>query len=276
MDHAEARALLMELALEPARLRDFDHDLGPGSSELRAHLATCADCGAELRAWQATVAALDLTASAAPSDEEVPARSILRAADPAGIALPAGLRARTLAAARERTSSPALRVAASRRAMRPPAWLAIAAAVVLLLGGAVLVVDRTRQLDQARADTAALATVTNSLDRILEDPGHQVALLRTPAGVSAGSVSWSSSEGSVVVLAGALQSPPPGDVYRCWIGQGGASVPVGEMSFSGSMAYWAGSLDSWSVTVASGDRFWVSLEPSGGGSGGTQVLVGTL
>jgi hypothetical protein len=160
--------------------------------------------------------------------------------------------------------------------MRPLAWLGIAAALIVLLAGAVVVVERTQQLDQARADTAALANVTASLDRILQDPGHQVVLLRTPAGTPAGSVSWSASEGTVVVLADALQRPPSGQVYRCWIEQNGAGVPVGEMRFSGSVAYWAGNLDSWSVTFAPGDRFWVSLEPIGGGSSGTQVLVGTL
>lgn len=277
MDHPEARARLMDLALEPARLRGIEQDEGPGSSELRAHLATCADCRAELEAWRATVAALDMAVSAAPMDGDAPARSLRELAASAGVvALPAGLRARTLAAAQGPTSSPVPSVAAPRRAMRPLAWLAIAAALVVFLGGAAAVVDRTQKLDQAQADTAALDTVTASIDRILQDPGHQVALLTTPAGAAAGSVSWSASEGTVVVLTGALQSPPPGHVYRCWIEQAGAQVAVGEMRFSGSIAYWAGSLDSWGVTFAPGGRFSVTLEPGGGGSSGTPVLVGTL
>jgi hypothetical protein len=80
----------------------------------------------------------------------------------------------------------------------------------------------------------------------------------------------------VVVLTTALQSPPAGQVYRCWIEQDGAGVAVGEMQFSGSTAYWAGSLGSWGNAVAPSGRFWVSLEPVAGGSRGTLVLTGTL
>jgi hypothetical protein len=118
--------------------------------------------------------------------------------------------------------------------------------------------------------------VTATLDGILQDSSHQVALLKTPAGTPAGTVSWSASDQSVVVLTTALLNPPPGQVYRCWIVQGGASVAVGEMHFSGSTAYWAGSLGSWGNAVAPGSRFWVSLEPVAGGSKGTLVLVATL
>ena len=152
---------------------------------------------------------------------------------------------------------------------------AVAVLVVLVVGGAVIV-DRTGQLDRAKADSAALAGVTATLDGILQDPGHQVAVLKTPAGTPAGTVSWSASDRSVVVLTTALQSPPAGQVYRCWIEQNGAGVAVGEMQFSGSTAYWAGSLGSWGNAVAPSSRFWVSLEPVAGGSKGTLVLVGTL
>jgi hypothetical protein len=278
MDHAEARARLLDLALEPARLRGPDPELGPQSSDLRAHLATCADCRAELDAWRAAVAALDTTVSSGPADGTVTRSSLRELADSAGnLALPPGLRARTLAAAQEHASPPIRRVPVSGRAVGPRAWLAIAAALVVVLGGVAFVVaDRTRQLDQARSDTAALETVTAGLDRILQDPSHQVALLTTPAGKPGGSVSWSSSLGTVVVVADALQSPPPGHVYRCWIEQSGMRTAVGEMHFSGSLAYWAGSLDSWGVPFAPGGRFGMSLESIGGGFGSSPVLVGAL
>jgi anti-sigma-K factor RskA len=152
----------------------------------------------------------------------------------------------------------------------------MAAVLVLLLGGGAILVDRTGQLDRAKADAAALAGVTAILDGILQDPAHQVALLETPAGAPAGTVSWSASDQSVVVLTTALQSPPAGQVYRCWIERNGASVGVGEMQFNGSTAYWAGSLGSWGDGLAPGGRFWVSLEPIGGSSKGTLVLAGTL
>ncbi len=280
MDHAEARTRLMDLALEPARMRGFDRDVSAGSSELREHLDTCAECRAELSAWRKTVAALDTAVRSTPAAGDVPGSSLAELAATAGVAaLPAGLRARTLAsvAAGQRTGTTDPRVAFPRRARSLPVWLGLAAAFVLMFASAAfVVVDRTRQLDQARADAAALTDVTATLDRILQDPGHQVAQLTTLAGAPAGSVSWSAPEATVVVLTGALQSPPAGQVYRCWIAHGGSSVAVGEMHFSGSTAYWAGSLDSWGATFAPGGHFWVSLEPIGGGSNGTRVLVGNL
>ena len=277
MDHAEARVRLSDLALEPARLRRFERDDDPDVSELRRHLAGCPECRAELEAWRATIAALDTAVSTTPIDRGLPATSLrtLSASDGA-VALPAGLRARTLAAVDEPISSPVPLVAMSRRRTRLPAWLALAAAIVVVVAGAALVVDRNGQLDQARANAAALQNVTVSLDRILQDPSHRVALLTTSGGAPAGSLSWSAATDTVVVLAATLQSPLAGQVYRCFIEQNGSRVAVGEMWFSGSLAYWAGTLDSWGAAPAAGSRFLVSLEPIGGGSDGTPVLSGNL
>jgi hypothetical protein len=277
MDHAEAREQLLDLALEPARLRELEADTSPGSAELRAHLATCAACRDDLEGWRRTLAALHMAVSVDPLYGDVPAGSLGELAASAGAATPsAELRARTLAAAHRQTRTPVLRVQAPPRSVRWPALLAMAAVLVVLVVGGAVVVDRTGQLDRAKADAAALAGVTATLDGILQDPGHQVALLKTPAGTPAGTVSWSASDQSVVVLTTALQSPPTGQVYRCWIEQNGAGVAVGEMQFSGSTAYWAGSLGSWGNAVAPNSRFWVSLESVAGASKGTLVLVGTL
>jgi hypothetical protein len=277
MNHTEAREQLLDLALEPARLRELEADTSPGSAELRAHLATCGACRDDLEGWRRTLAALHMAVSVDPMDGDVPAGSLGELAASAVAATPsAGLRARTLAAAHRQGPSPVLRVQVSSRSVRWPARLAMAAVLVVLVGGGAVIADRTGQLDRAKADAVALAGVTATLDGILQDPGHQVALLKTPAGTPAGTVSWSDSDQSVVVLTTALQNPPPGHVYRCWIEQNGAGVAVGEMQFTGSTAYWAGSLGSWGNAVAPSGRFWVSLEPVAGGSTGTLVLEGTL
>ena len=277
MDHAEARELLLDLASEPARLRELDRDPGAGAAGLRAHVATCAACGADRDAWRATFAALDMAIRADVTGGDDPARSLGDLARSAGsVTPPARLRERTLAIALEETPVPLRRAATPRRSLRPAAWLAIAAALVVFVGGAAIAVDRSRQLDQARAENAALAGVTATLDQILQDPGHRVATLTTSAGAPAGSLSWSASNGTVAVLSTALQAPPAGQVYRCWIEQDGARVPVGEMQFSGSTAYWAGSLASWGYAPAPGDRFTVSLEPAAGGGGGTPTLMASL
>jgi anti-sigma factor RsiW len=277
MDHTEAREQLLDRALEPARLRNLDGDTSPESAELRAHLATCPACQSELAAWLGTFDALDVAVGADRAGRGVPATSLgALAGSGDAVTPPDGLRARTLASAMAHTSSPVGRVQAPARSIRWPAWLALAAVLVVFVGGAAVIVDRSGQLDRAKADATALAGVTATLDGILQDPGHQVALLTTPAGTPAGTVSWSASDQSVVVLTTALQSPPAGQVYRCWIEQNGAGVAVGEMQFSGSTAYWAGSLGSWGNAVAPSGRFWVSLEPVAGGSRGTLVLTGTL
>jgi anti-sigma factor RsiW len=278
MDHAEAREQLLDLALEPARLHALETAPSPEWAELRVHLATCPNCKAELAAWRGTYAALDLALSSDPAAGAVSATSLMALAASAGdVVPPAGLRARTLGAAADtRAPSPVGAFKAPRRLPRWPAFLAMAAALVVFIGGAAIVVDRTGQLDRAQAEVTSLAGVTATLDRVLQDPGHHVAVLRTPAGTPAGSVAWSSSGVSVVVLTTALQNPPPGQVYRCWVQQAGAGVVLGEMQFSGSTAYWAGSVRSWVDSLSSGDRFWVSLEPVGGGSRGTLALEGTL
>jgi hypothetical protein len=112
---------------------------------------------------------------------------------------------------------------------------------------------------------------------VLQDPGYRVALLTTAAGTTGGSVAWSRSEGYVVVLASSLQSPAAGQTYRCYVIKGGSTVEVGEMWFSGSLAYWVGNLDSWGLAQP-GSRFSVNLEPTAAGSAqvGTPVLTGTL
>ena len=106
MDHAEARERLLDLAAEPARLRELPTGAGAGSPELQAHLAACASCRADLDGWQAMFAALDLALGADPVGG-APATSLreLAAADSAALPtdlptdLPADLRARTLAMA---------------------------------------------------------------------------------------------------------------------------------------------------------------------------------
>jgi hypothetical protein len=287
MDHAEARTRLSDLAAEPGRLRRFNRADNSDSPELREHLAGCAECRADLDAWRSTIAALDTAVGTAPTDGAEPAGSLRELAAYGGRAtLPAGLRARTLALTQQRSDpvasrisphSPVSSIESGRRSLRLPAWLAIAAAVVILIAGGAVIVDRTQQLNYSRSDLAALQTVTAGLDRVLQDPGYRVAVLTTAAGTTGGSVAWSRSEGYVVVLASSLQSPPAGQTYRCYVIQGGSRVAVGEMWFSGSLAYWVGNLDSWGPAQP-GSRFSVNLEPTSAGSTpvGTPVLTGTL
>jgi hypothetical protein len=245
---------------------------------LRAHIQTCSDCKTELESWRSTVAALDTAVSPSSAEADDPARSLRELAASTGAAtLPPGLRERTLAAAGESASPLPIRgISEARRARRLPVWLAAAAVLVLLVGGGAFTVDRTFQLNQANSELSALTSATSDLDRILADSGHKVAQLSTLDGTPAGSVSWSTAQDQVVVLTTALQAPPDGRVYRCRVVSNGSAVIVGEMSFSGSVAYWAGSISSWGANFTPGSQFTVSLEPTDWSSGGTRVLVGTL
>lgn len=104
MDHAEARARVSDLALEPARLRRFDRAGDPGEVELREHLAGCADCRAELDAWRSNIVALDTAVGTTPADGVQPAGSLRElAATGSSLTLPPSLRARTPALEQERT-----------------------------------------------------------------------------------------------------------------------------------------------------------------------------
>ena len=93
MDHAAAHEGLADLALEPRRLWRIQDDASADAVALRAHLALCADCRAELDAWRRVHAGLDVATAAAAT----PLRSI-EPSEPPGPSR--ALRERTLAAVR--------------------------------------------------------------------------------------------------------------------------------------------------------------------------------
>jgi hypothetical protein len=117
--------------------------------------------------------------------------------------------------------------------------------------------------------------VTAVLGRVLSEPDHRVVSLAAADGTKQGSVAWSTHD--LAVMTTALDRPPTGQVYRCWIERDGVRSPVGQMWFVGDLAYWTGSLDDWAtITLDGGGRFGVSLEPASGGTGGQPVLVADL
>ncbi len=251
MDHAEVRERLADLALEPARLWGLEDDGSPDGVALREHLDACEACHAELVAIRRTDGALR---DALAAGEE--------AEPPAALRAPPGLRASVLDAS------------AIRRSPRPRLPLALAAALVLALTSGGFLLQRSAQLDVASTELAGLSSATAALDRILADPDHRVVTLRAADGMAGGTVAWDGSE--VVVLATSLTRPTDGRIYRCWVEEGGDRSGVGTMWFSGSTAYWAGTLDEWGAALGPGSRFGVSLiQPAGGGEP-LPVLVGDL
>lgn len=291
MDHAEARSDLADLVLEPARLRLL---AGPveaatmtaADAALLDHIATCPACASELVAWRRTLGLLDAAMAGADGRPRSSLSGFATAeAGSTAIELPPDLRERTLASVRSAgvarpwvatrsAAAPVGRVSGARRML--PAWLALAAVVAILVVGAGLLLDRGRQLESAQTQARELAAVVSRLDGILQEPGHQTSALTSSTGAAAGSVAFGPSSGDIVVVTHALDAPPAGFVYRCWIESGGSRTAIGEMIFSGSTAYWAGSLAGWGGGVAPGERLGVSLEPAAGGVDGQPVLVATF
>lgn len=275
MLHAEAHERLADLALEPARLGALEVDASPEAAALRAHLAECERCRADVAGWQRAWAELGASHS---GGEPVP--------EP--IRAPASLRARTLEAAfapRAPSTAPLAAAAAvapagdgSSRPVRRPAvgrrmpWLLAAAALVIALGAGGLAWTGATQLQREQAANAELAQVATSFDRVLADPVHWVVPLRATDGAPGGTLAWSRTD--LVVVTRVLPAPSDGRSYVCWVERDGIRTPVGSMRFSGATGYWSGAMAGWGADFAPGARFGVSLKADNGEA--VPVLVGSL
>lgn len=297
LGHAEAHERLADLALEPGALERLGT---PATEELAAHVATCEACSHDVHAWRRTHAALDASLGSGPqrlelgdlaADEPIAAPAALRGvilgvvrdlpgtrtATAPGAAPMAGPAAAPMAAGTiEPVASPAARrLPAARRF--PPARriLPLVAVLAVIVAGAGLLADQSLRLDRARQESAALEAVTATLDRVLSDPAHRVVDLRGADGTVSGSLSWSSRD--LVVLTTALEPPPPGKVYRCWIERDGVRSPMGQLWFAGGTAFWSGSLEEWATTsFEAGGTFGISLEPVSGPAGNPAILAADL
>lgn len=316
MGHAEAHERIVDLALEPAALAALADEVegrsgvpAAGSARhdldgLAEHVATCPRCRLQLNGWRATHRALDL--AVAPVDAEhgparlddlahdpmIPAPPALRdrilstaSASPARVAGTAGDASDVGRARADRVSSagPTGSTLPTPEAGRRP-WsfptllvrrvLPIAAAVAILVG-ALAFAQQASRLDATRSEVAALEGVTMVLDRLLRDPDHHVVALAAADGSARGSLAWSSRD--LVVMTSALDRPPAGQTYRCWVERDGVRTPVGEMWFAGRLAYWTGSLDEWAtISLDKAGRFGVSLVSDTKGASSDPVLVATL
>lgn len=302
--HAEAHERLLDLALEPEALQRLALDL----TEMNArsmddpfvvHVASCSTCRDAVASWERTHSTVRQALSGPPGSAEIRLADL---AEDTPIAAPAALRSILLeriggssdfepaprGAGREnevalrddeasdslptpesRSVRRGLRLVGRRRHLLP---LVAVIAIVAVTGG--LVINQSTRLDEARRETAALELVAATVDRVLRDPAHRVVDLRAADGAPAGSISWSSRD--FVVLTGALQPPPPGRIYACWIERDGVRSPVGQMWFAGGTAFWTGSLDEWATTSFGSGTFGISLEPVTGPRGNPAVLVGDL
>lgn len=237
MDHADVRAWLDDAFFLPGRLRALDDAPAADSdlTPLRAHLASCAECSAELDALHTTAAALDLALGPPPAARE-----------------------RVLANVRDlgRERRPVAGVAFFRRRISlARASAAVALGVVLALGlGSVL-----GAASRAPEEPSRLSQAVAQIGERLRDPDVQQLALRDGSGERAGLLFLSASAGRLAVFTSALLPPARGE-YGCYLERDGERTAIGPMHFEGEVAFWAGPMSGPADLGRSGDRFLVTLD----------------
>jgi hypothetical protein len=261
MDHAAAHERIEDLLLEPARLAGLDSSQDARDVALREHVASCATCRADLEAWASLQHRL---AVALPGSADDAAAAV----EP--IEVPPSLRAGVIAAVRDADRAPAPAVTSIVRSAPSPSrrrhavmrWLPIAAAFVVLVGAVTIAVDQVGQRASADAQATALSNAIAAVNRVLVAPEHWVVGLKDSSGAPGGSISWSSQD--LVVLTTALEPPPAGRHYACWLLEDSGASRIGTMYFAGQTAYWVGSLDEWATfRIGPSTRFEVTLPQPG-------------
>ena len=205
--HALSGAYALD-ALTPDEARAFEE-----------HLATCESCRDEVRSLREAASALaEPVADAPPArlrDNVLAGISQVRPLPPVG-----GTLADDEAPTGITTTQPD--ELAARRRRRAPAWLvAVAAALALLAGGAVVrSVQLSQQLDSVTASGADIAQIVTA-------PDATTSTAQVSGGGRAAVVS-SESLGRAVLVTDGMPAAPAGKVWQVWyIGDDGAPSSAG-------------------------------------------------
>jgi len=273
VDHAAAHERIADLALEPGGLEVALASPAPENRALAEHVAGCERCLADIAAWRGVHRTLGSALRLGAPGQRPDLEPIEAGAD---------LRRAVLASASEQTrpqpaSAPRLGGIQIPALRIPSLVLGLAAALVVAIGGTLLLAGPATDLARTVAEARSLSSVVAATNRVLADPHHTVVALATSDGAPAGSISWSSQD--LVVLTSALTPPQAGSVYRCWLVGPSQEKPIGEMAFTAGTAYWVGSLDDWaSIALRPGWSFYVTLEsgPAGSKRSGPVVLEAEL
>ena len=217
LSHEAVREWIDDAFLAPG-MREDEDTMARG---VRAHLATCAECGAYDEATRRAALKLDMTRGPSP---DVRARTLAAA--------------HRLARAREVDAAPA---AAATQAQRPGGgWTWRLAALVLAMsvvgtGAGEWWANATRQ--DSRDLAAAVAAMSILATR---DGAHEV-VLRDSAGNSNGIAVMLPLSHELAVLATHL---PVGAKYHCYIERAGQRTWIGNMYVDGDVQFWEGAMDS--------------------------------
>ena len=268
--HDDIQALLTDYALG---------ELSPADRvPVDAHLATCSDCARDARELVQAFQGIGLAEPPVAPPPHLKSRVLENLAREAEAAVPSS----TVTPIRP----------SERRWTTNPAWLGLAAAAMLVLGG-LLAVQMQRnarlietlgrgdqeaaRLARQMAETSAQADLAISI--LTATDMHRIDL--AGADVSRDAIArayWSATKG-LLIVADRLPQPPPGRVYQVWLIGGGSSSPVsaglieGQRSERGMLiAPPPGGVTGNTVTVG------VTDEPAGGRPAptGTKHLVGSI
>jgi anti-sigma-K factor RskA len=254
---------------ELAPLAALDALDGQDLVDFREHLPGCAECRAEMAAYEEVASRMGASIGAVPP--------------------PSRLRDRVLAGVGAATGAPRMTRAAPRFW---PATLAAAAALGLALG--VLSTrtqlerlrDRTlalqQEVDQAQREVAQLQEAlveARSVRDLVARPESRLTVLAglNPAPGARGRVIWNATTREAVLLASGLERAPAGKAYEIWvIGASARPVPAGvfQPGPDGSVVVSLPRVED----TARANTFAVTIEPATGSAAptGPMVLAGAV
>ena len=243
--------------------------------EVAAHVATCAECAAELAQLGRVVEGIGLEATPVTPPPALKGKVLERI----------GRESRAAAEPRARMVSMPLKA-------RPPFWtrgLPLAASVILAVGATLYALAMRSELVTLRLDVAAtseeasklrgeLATlrrnwveVTRAMN-VLKAPDMLRVDLKGQAGAPAatGRAFWSRTAG-LMFTADRLPALPAGRVYQLWTITGGAATGAGVFVPDATGAASVTSVVS--ADAPQPDAFGVTIEPAGGSTTPTMPIV---
>lgn len=231
MDHDAARDWIDEAFLVPG-MRDEDE---PTARAVRAHLTTCAECGAYDEATRRTALKLDLARGPSP---EVRTRTMTAV--------------QRLARARKGVVGSAAAPQATRGGLT---WRLAALVLVIAVMGAGA---GAWWANAVRPDSDRLAEAVAMMSTLATDAGAHEVVLRDAAGTGNGIAVMSETSHQLAIFATHL---PAGIEFHCYVERDGERTWIGSMYVDGSVQFWAGAMDS-DMEMLPGDLLIVAADKS--------------
>jgi len=213
---------------------------GDELDDFEQHLRQCRSCAEEVSGLQETAARLGLAAAIAPPpsmrDQVLDAANRVRQLPPPGVR-------------RITADGPRPRRRLIRRLPRPIAVTAMAAVIVVL---AIVQVGTRHQLQQAEANSQAIASVLAASDARIELGSSTVGGTVTAV--------FSEHDREAVITASGMPTPSDARVYQLWVMRGASARSVGLLPGSSAGATSPVLADD----VQPGDQLAITIEPAGG------------